>query len=100
MRPKGGDRPTANWRTRSPATSEASKVVGVLPGIDHEQGNSALAGSMLIVDLARQEALGDRLVDERAPARAHHRGRDLGELRFVMPMKKIDIATIEVAIRR
>src|SRR5262245_38272506 len=59
------------------------EVVGVLPGIDHDKGNSALAQiRLVIVDLAGQQALGDRLIHQRAPARAHHRGRDLGELRL------------------
>src|SRR5262245_14009406 len=59
------------------------EVVGMLPGIDHEKGNSALAQiRLVIVYLARQEALRDRLIHECAPTRAHYRGGDLGELRL------------------
>src|SRR6266540_4209887 len=57
------------------------QVVGVLPGIDDEQGHPGLGEvRLVIVDLGSEEPARHRLVDERAPSGTHDRPRDLVDL--------------------
>src|SRR4026207_1943728 len=59
------------------------QVVGVLPRVDDHQWHARLAEvALVVVDLRRQEASGDRLPDERAPARTHDGRGDFDQLTF------------------
>src|SRR4051812_7294227 len=50
------------------------KVVGVLPGVEHQEGYAALAQvRLVIVDLGDEKPLAERLPDQRGPTRAHDR---------------------------
>src|SRR5207248_9333080 len=63
------------------ATVLVLQVIRVLPGVDDEERYTALADvALVVVDLLDEEALAERLPRQRAPPRALHRGRRLGEL--------------------
>src|ERR1700674_4517088 len=57
------------------------QVERVLPRVQDQDRDAALAQiGLVIVDLRRQQSAAERLPDERRPARAHDRRRDLREL--------------------
>src|SRR5271154_5606708 len=59
------------------------QVKRVLPGVEDEERDRALAdAALVVVDLLHNEAAGERLVRQHAPARALDRRGGLGELRL------------------
>jgi diguanylate cyclase (GGDEF)-like protein/PAS domain S-box-containing protein len=57
------------------------QVVRVLPRVEHEDRHARLSHvRLVVVELRDEEALAERLPDERGPARAHDRARGLGHL--------------------
>src|SRR5690349_21656470 len=77
------------------------QVVGVLPHVEHEQRRRALPDvALVVVDLLDDEALAERLPRERAPARALHRERGLGELaaEVIEPAEAVGDRGLELAL--